>query len=414
MEDSDGPTDITNELPIFALAEVPEVPDPTNETVLPVDPAPVMPALPPQAPATDHAGDRHEPAWWTTAGPLAVSAAALLVVGMIVGVMASSWLDPTAERTTVNEALGQGLVDVAAAPTPNAAAAVVDLADTDIDGDGLVSNDDNCPSVANPDQEDADGDADGDACDVDDDDDGIEDGDDNCPLDPNTGQADDDADGIGDACDDFPDKDEDGIIDTEDPCVEEPDDLDTDGDGLVDKCDLTPRGMVSIAASASVARVTILNTLDDDDLPDLFGDLDVADEDVNLPEIGNSRDISPTDWGSGLVAVDPTEADIPVRVWIRDQSGFCLFCNDVLVDLSPVPDADALHLLVNGVTGEVRLADEDWAPQGTLATLTGPIDGDLSGTITVEGEDDEIHRASITVALTVVRQPAPEPEPIDP
>ena len=148
----------------------------------------------------------------------------------------------------------------------------------------------------------------------------------------------------------------------------------------------------------------------------LVGDLDVADADVDLPEISNSGDISPTDWGSGLVAVDPADGDIPVRVWIRDESGFCLFCNDVLVDLTPVPDADALHLLINGATGEVRLADEDWVPQGTIATLTGPVDGDLSGTVTVEGDDDGIHRALITVALTVVRQPVPEPapEPVDP
>ncbi|MEM9131761.1 MAG: thrombospondin type 3 repeat-containing protein [Actinomycetota bacterium] len=402
-------------MPVVVLAEVGVGPDATDETVLPVD-APPAPQPPRTPRLTDATPDGDRAAWWATVGPLAVSAAALLVVGVIGGLVVSSWLDQAGDSTTANETLGHGLADVAAAPTANAAAAVVELADTDTDGDGLVSADDNCPDVANADQANTDGDDDGDACDLDDDEDAVEDAVDNCPLIVNADQADDDADGIGDACDDFPDKDADGIIDTEDPCIEDPDDVDTDGDGVVDKCDATPRGLVPIAASASVARVTVLNTLDDDELPDLFGDLDVGDEDVDLPEIRNRRDISPTDWGSGLVAVDPTDGDIPVRVWIRDESGFCLFCKDILVDLTPVPGADALHLLVNGVTGEVRLADEDWEPQATIATLTGPVDGDLSGSVTVEGDDDEIHRASITVALTVVRQPAPEPdpEPVDP
>ena len=41
---------------------------------------------------------------------------------------------------------------------------------------------DNCPSIANSDQADADSDTAGDVCDTDDDGDGIADGADNCPL----------------------------------------------------------------------------------------------------------------------------------------------------------------------------------------------------------------------------------------
>ena len=57
----------------------------------------------------------------------------------------------------------------------------------DADGDGVSDASDNCPSDANPGQEDGDGDGAGDACD-------------NCPSDANAGQEDADGDGVGDAC----------------------------------------------------------------------------------------------------------------------------------------------------------------------------------------------------------------------
>ena len=60
--------------------------------------------------------------------------------------------------------------------------------DTDVDSDGILNNDDNCPDISNPNQEDIDGDEIGDACD-------------NCPSDPNPNQEDADGDEIGDACD---------------------------------------------------------------------------------------------------------------------------------------------------------------------------------------------------------------------
>ena len=61
----------------------------------------------------------------------------------------------------------------------------------DDDGDGLPSQFDNCPTIANDDQADADADGVGDVCD-------------NCPDAANLDQADEDADGSGDACEDEP------------------------------------------------------------------------------------------------------------------------------------------------------------------------------------------------------------------
>jgi sugar lactone lactonase YvrE len=57
----------------------------------------------------------------------------------------------------------------------------------DTDGDGVANRDDNCPTVANPDQADQDHDGRGDACD-------------NCPSVANADQADRNNDGAGDAC----------------------------------------------------------------------------------------------------------------------------------------------------------------------------------------------------------------------
>ena len=117
----------------------------------------------------------------------------------------------------------------------------------DFDCDGVLDNDDNCPSLYNPAQEDTDGDEHGDICDncpsisnsdqTDMDEDRVGDACDNCPSFYNPDQKDMDEDGVGDVCDD--DLDGDGILNGEDNCPtsSNPGQEDSDGDGFGDACD---------------------------------------------------------------------------------------------------------------------------------------------------------------------------------
>ena len=99
----------------------------------------------------------------------------------------------------------------------------------DIDKDGIIDEEDNCPLIENPDQNDKDSDGLGNKCDPDDDNDGILDEPDNCRLVANPDQLDTDGDGIGDLCDD--DDDGDGVNDDVDTCPNTPSGVSIDTNG---------------------------------------------------------------------------------------------------------------------------------------------------------------------------------------
>ena len=137
--------------------------------------------------------------------------------------------------------------------------------DSDIDGDGVNDDLDNCPAVSNPDQKLF-------TFYADDDNDGFGDpskfvmdcvapagyvanNTDNCPLVANPDQTDTDEDGFGDICDN--DGDNDGISDDMDNCplIANPDQVDTDNDGTGDVCDASPLGLTSFYLEAECAQV---------------------------------------------------------------------------------------------------------------------------------------------------------------
>ena len=123
-----------------------------------------------------------------------------------------------------------------------------DACDTDDDGDGHLDAADNCPLIANADQDNTDSILEpddgingitilGDACDPDDDGDYINDDEDNCQYIRNFLQVNTDGDALGDKCD--PDDDNDFRLDTADNCphIRNTDQANADGDALGDACD---------------------------------------------------------------------------------------------------------------------------------------------------------------------------------
>jgi|GEM_PF-896339 len=118
---------------------------------------------------------------------------------------------------------------------------VVDDDQADSDGDGVGDACDLCVDVADPDQDDGDEDGVGDACDV-------------CPA-VDDDQTDSDDDGVGDACQD---SDEDGVLDVDDNCpeVSNAEQGDLDEDGIGDACDESPYDGVHVEGGGGCAGGT--------------------------------------------------------------------------------------------------------------------------------------------------------------
>ncbi|MCB9849203.1 MAG: thrombospondin type 3 repeat-containing protein [Phycisphaerales bacterium] len=128
----------------------------------------------------------------------------------------------------------------------------------DTDGDGYFDNQDNCPDIYNPEQEDDDYDGVGNPCDM-------------CPLNANPDQADGDGDGFGDACDNCPliansdqaNNDDDFFGDVCDNCPDATNGLqtDADSDGFGDACD-TYSGINIENITQGTAHPTIQSAID--------------------------------------------------------------------------------------------------------------------------------------------------------
>lgn len=133
--------------------------------------------------------------------------------------------------------------------TQNCTIEAVFVPESDTDGDGIPDNSDNCPSVSNVGQKDADFDGVGNACDDDDDGDSILDASDNCSLTFNPNQTNSDADSLGDACDVFPMQDIGDFLDANNNGA--PEACDTTCEALGMSRDATPIALPVYASSLS-------------------------------------------------------------------------------------------------------------------------------------------------------------------
>ena len=153
----------------------------------------------------------------------------------------------------------------------------------DSDGDGIADENDNCPGVANDQQENNDNDAQGDACDTDDDNDGTPDETDCAPFDadvhPGAAEL---CDGLDNNCNDQTDEGfDDTDLDGEADCVDPDDDNDNRNDD-VDNCPTVPN-----PDQANIDNDALGDACDDDKDGD-----SVANDDDNCPLLPNADQLN--------------------------------------------------------------------------------------------------------------------------
>ncbi len=275
-----------------------------------------------------------------------------------------------------------------------------------VDGDGDLVCDiaDVCPTVADPDQENSDGDERGDACDIcpwaesdDTDADGVCDDLDVCPYLSDPDQVDSDNDGVGDLCDSCPefpgqDDDLDGVCAGDVcPAIYDPDQADADGDGRGDACDVCPTDPLDDhdGDSRCDTNDNCLGVPNSDQL-DTDGDLS-----------GNACDLD--DDNDGVVDV---EDDCPLLVAPQldaDGDGMGDLCDDD-DDNDTVLDQDEITLVTNPLDPD---SDHDtiddseelgpmfwWEPardsdrDGLLDAVDIDSDGDGLSDLLEAGDDD--------------------------
>lgn len=197
---------------------------------------------------------------------------------------------------------------------------------TDMDGDGIRDLCDNCPSVANPGQEDKDGDGIGNVCD-------------NCSQRKNSSQLDSDGDGLGDACDH--DNDNDGRSDLYDNCPNDANNpyfIDSDNDGIGEACDNCQR--LANTDQVDTDNDGLGDACDPDmDNDGLFNEEDNCPANVNPNQIDSDNDTVGDACDKCLGVVNPDQAD-------NDGDGLGDVCDDCPNDRKNDKDGD-------GVCGDI-------------------------------------------------------------